>query len=109
MIIDRNLEWTNHSLFKMRFYRLSKSQIKKILKFPERVEEGIVPQTIALMRRSSSKKRQELWVMCQTKKIKGRKITRIISAWRYPGQSPKRNPIPKEILEEVQRIIRQEA
>lgn len=26
---------------------------------------------------------------------------RIISAWRYPGVSPKRNPIPDEILQEL--------
>ncbi|MDP3957759.1 MAG: hypothetical protein Q8Q10_04635 [bacterium] len=27
---------------------------------------------------------------------------RIISAWRYPGVSPKRNPIPEEILRELE-------
>ena len=27
---------------------------------------------------------------------------RIISAWRYPGVSPKRNPIPAEILREIE-------
>ncbi|MFZ1720218.1 MAG: hypothetical protein WAU28_02590 [Candidatus Moraniibacteriota bacterium] len=27
---------------------------------------------------------------------------RIISAWRYPGMSPKRNPIPEEILRELE-------
>ncbi len=29
------------------------------------------------------------------------KPVRVISAWRYPGVSPKRNPIPEEILEEL--------
>jgi hypothetical protein len=28
-------------------------------------------------------------------------VLRIISAWRYPGVSPKRNPIPDEILREL--------
>lgn len=27
---------------------------------------------------------------------------RIISAWRYPGMSSKRNPIPEEILRELE-------
>lgn len=27
---------------------------------------------------------------------------KIISAWRYPGMSPKRNPIPEEILRELE-------
>lgn len=31
----------------------------------------------------------------------GRKI-KIISAWRYPGVSPKNNPIPAEILREIE-------
>jgi hypothetical protein len=29
----------------------------------------------------------------------------IISAWRYPGVSPKNNPIPEEILREISEII----
>jgi len=29
---------------------------------------------------------------------------RIISAWRYPGVSPKRNPIPEDILAEISEI-----
>ena len=32
------------------------------------------------------------------------KSFKIISAWRYPGISPKRNPIPDEILEELRAI-----
>ncbi len=34
------------------------------------------------------------------------KALRIISAWRYPGTSPARDPIPSEILEELQDIVR---
>ncbi len=29
------------------------------------------------------------------------KTFRIISAWKYPGESPKRDPIPREILDEL--------
>jgi hypothetical protein len=32
------------------------------------------------------------------------KSLRIISTWKYPGESPKRDPIPQEILEEIQEI-----
>lgn len=32
------------------------------------------------------------------------KTLRVISAWKYPGESPKRDPIPVEILEEIQRL-----
>jgi hypothetical protein len=30
---------------------------------------------------------------------------KIISAWRYPGVSPKRNAIPEEIMDEVKDLI----
>jgi len=69
--------------------------------------------------------KQEIWVLFQIKnqnsKIKNEtedemplefpirytlkaKSFKIISAWRYPGISPKRNPIPDEILEELRAI-----
>jgi len=38
-----------------------------------------------------------------TEKFNNYKIN-IISAWRYPGVSPKRNPIPEEILNEIRSI-----
>ncbi|MEI7621348.1 MAG: hypothetical protein WCJ51_02320 [Candidatus Moraniibacteriota bacterium] len=49
---------------------------------------------------------QEIWVMYQAKpeseikNLKLKKLT-IISAWRYPGMSPKNNPIPEEIWREL--------
>ena len=69
---------------------------------------------------------QEIWVMYQikseSKKVKveskiqntklqklqdqinsNKKIT-IISAWRYPGVSPKNNPIPTDIIREIEEI-----
>jgi len=37
-------------------------------------------------------------------KLKAKKL-KIISAWRYPGKSPKNNPIPEEILKEIRSLI----
>jgi hypothetical protein len=34
----------------------------------------------------------------------GGKSIRVISAWKYPGESPKRDPIPAEILEEIRQL-----
>ncbi len=72
---------------------------------------------------------QEIWVMYQISarggKVKSSKLKvqskipnskfqklqttnkklKIISAWRYPGISPKNNPIPGEILREIRTII----
>lgn len=69
---------------------------------------------------------QEIWVMYQTKsqakkfkdktlsekkddkisklqkQINSTKQITIISAWRYPGVSPKKNPIPEDILREIE-------
>lgn len=39
----------------------------------------------------------------QLMKIKKSKL-KIISAWRYPGVSPEKNPIPEEILRELESI-----
>lgn len=36
------------------------------------------------------------------KTISSNQQIKIISAWRYPGMSPKRNPIPEEILRELE-------
>lgn len=83
--------WTKHSLEKMRFYHLSENRLKRVLRNPDRKEEGIAPGTLAAMQRTGSKKYPtEIWVMFQNigKKIK------IISAWRYPGISPVNKPIP---------------
>ncbi|QQG45408.1 MAG: hypothetical protein HYW89_00525 [Candidatus Sungiibacteriota bacterium] len=33
------------------------------------------------------------------------KKIKIITAWRYPGKSPKRDPIPPEILREIKSIV----
>ena len=121
---DRKYIWTNHVWAKMLFYRLSEGRIKRILRNPERTEKGIASDTIACMQRNDKKRktfrqtqgkplrgargREEIWVMWQkiTKnekaKMKNNKVV-IISAWRYPGVSPKgkRIEIPDDVLADL--------
>lgn len=96
--------WTKHAEEKIRFYNLSKQRLKRILKKPYRIEEGIALNTIAVMqpakiKRVGNKKvwKQEIWLMFQKENDR----IKIISAWRYPGVSPKNNPIPQEIIDEL--------
>jgi len=98
---DGKYFWTHHVYDKMRFYGLSENRIKRVIRFPKRIEEGIVLNTIAVMQPASTKKYQEIWVMY---KLFGKRI-KIITAWRYPGKSPERNPVPKEIIEEVRSLL----
>lgn len=116
---DKKYIWTNHALQKMRFYRLSEGRVRRILRNPKRIEEGIAADTVASMQFSGNKKRaEEIWVMWQkNEKIKTKNEKRefksknygnskkiiIISAWRYPGISPigKKIEIPEDILEEL--------
>lgn len=104
-------QFTLHSQYKMRQYGLSKQRVRSVIRHPKRREVGIVAETVAVMQPVSPKKivgekgrpineiwKQEIWVMFIIKNQK----TRVISAWRYPGVSPKRNPIPPEILRELE-------
>ncbi len=98
--------WTRHSEKKLKQYQLSKSRILRVIKKPYRIEEGIAPKTIALMVPAKIKKinnkktwKQEIWTMIQ----KSKDGLKIISAWRYPGISPQENPIPYEIISELQK------
>lgn len=101
----------------MHYYGLSEQRIKRVIRAPKRVEEGVAPNTVAVMQtqgkgpkslhersdRTSGKKwSQEIWVMWQWSSSKKQK-RKIISAWRYPGVSPERGPIPipEDILEEL--------
>jgi len=96
--------WTKHVLEKMRSYGLSENRLKRVLRNPSRKEEGIAPETLAVMQRAGSVKHPtEIWLMFQNN---GKRI-KIISAWRYPGISPKGKeiPIPRDILEELEKII----
>ena len=103
------ITWTKHSLEKMRFYNLSENRLKRALRNPSRKEEGIAPETLAVMQRAGSRKHPtEIWLMYQIikSKVKSQRL-KIISAWRYPGISPKGKeiPIPRDILEELEKII----
>ncbi len=93
--------WTNHIKRKMKYYGLGEGRLRRILKTPKRREKGIVPDTIALMQPAGTKKQTEIWLMYQQV---GRK-KKMISAWRYPGISPKGEaiPIPEDIVEELRK------
>jgi hypothetical protein len=118
--------WTRHAGFKMRQYGLSEQRIKRVIKNPKRKEEGVAKDTMAVMQPVSVKTtagkpvwKQEIWVMytrgardskyqksktnLQTKKLIPNQL-KIISAWRYPGVSPEKNPIPEEILRELDNV-----
>lgn len=99
--------WTHHSHDKMRYYRLSEARVKRIIRHPSRVEEGIVDGAIACMQPNApvgkvvQKNYSEIWAMYA---IKQKQII-VITAWRYPGKSPERDPVPQNVLGEVRNII----
>jgi len=96
--------WTKHSKEKMRFYGLSENKLKHLLSRPKRIEEGIVPKTIAIMQPAGTEKHPtEIWLMYQ----KAGKRIKIITAWRYPAISPadREIPIPADILDELRATI----
>ncbi len=124
--------FTLHSEYKMREYHLSRQRVIRIIRSPRRTETGIVENTVAVMQPASTKRTngketwtQELWVMYKLQQNKESGIKnqrksenrnskfdilysanqeiRIISAWRYPGVSPERDPIPSDILREIER------
>lgn len=111
-------QFTLHAQFKMKQYGLSEQKVRGVIRNPKRREVGIVPRTVAVMQPVSIKKidgketwKQEIWVMFVVKNQKQensgiesfvQQKLRIISTWRYPGVSPKRNPIPEEILRELE-------
>ena len=97
--------WTNHAHYKMRRYRLSESLIKRIIRYPARTEESIVPGTIACMKPAQSKNYSEIWAMYKIARGKSHGQIKIITAWRYPAKSPERDPIPREILNEIQSLL----
>ena len=97
------LFWTSHARAKMHFYKLSEGRVRRVLQTPKRIEEGVAPETVAMMQpatmkfsigRADVKKKgekwsQEIWVMVQDDE-RGRKV---ISAWRYPGMSKVRSAL----------------
>jgi hypothetical protein len=104
LLLSGALVFTKHSEYKMKQYGLSLQKVRGVIRSPKRKEVGIVTSTVAVMQPVSSKKvlgkdvwKQEIWVLY--KEEGGSK--KIISAWRYPGVSPKREPIPEDILQEL--------
>jgi len=122
--------WTRHSIGKMMQYGLSAQRITRVIKGRKRIEEGVAENTIAVMQPTSTRRdekgnlkwNQEIWVMYQKRKkdekskvknkngeiksvLNKKNQLKIISAWKFPGMSPKNNPIPKEILEELEDIL----
>lgn len=122
-INKENYYWTDHVRQKMRQYRLSESRVKRILRYPKRVEVGVAEDTVAGMQPAGSPKHPcEIWVMWSfanardkargsDKKIKKIKFdlnrkTIIISAWRYPGISPVHEPppIPDDVWDALRKM-----
>lgn len=70
--------WTLHSIEKMRFYGLSEQKVLGIVRRPQRKEEGIVKNTVAVMQPVSPKTdkdgkmiwKTEIWAMYQTRKAR---------------------------------------
>lgn len=47
--------------------------------------------------------RQEAFLIERDMSYRGKKLC-IISTWKYPGESPKRDPIPQDILKEIRKF-----
>ena len=108
--------WTRHVVRKMMHYRLTPARVMRVVRAPERLEEGVAPGTLAGMQRAGSKaKPTEVWAMWREEGLKRtafetkagvatqpRRI--IITAWRYPGTSPVRSkvPFPEDVLSELE-------
>jgi hypothetical protein len=100
----KEIHWTKHIKEKMKEYQLSERRLLRIFKNPERKEEGIAPDTIAVMQTRGRKRPYEIWLMYQIRKSK----IIMISAWKYPGKSPIRKPpIPEEVLENLEEILKE--
>lgn len=127
---DNKYIWTEHAWEKMQFYGISEGRVKRIIRFPARTEEGVAEETVAVMQPAGTSRYSEIWVMYalvnakiknQSSEIeegkltqvpdwfktseKGGKKIRIITAWRYPGKSPERDPIPEDVLFEIRNIL----
>ena len=90
--------WTSHSRDKMRFYQLSEARLRRVINSPQRIEEGIAPDTVAMMQSAGSAKHPyEIWLMIQDEKSR----RKVISAWRYPGKTKPGQSLPAEILLEL--------
>ncbi len=99
---DHKFRWTSHVIRKLQYYGLTPSRVLRVIRAPERVENGVAEGTLAAMQTAGTKARPwEVWTMW--KEEQKRKV--IITAWRYPGVSRVREqvPIPPDILVELER------
>ncbi|MBI3631204.1 MAG: hypothetical protein HY221_02605 [Candidatus Sungbacteria bacterium] len=96
--------WTHHVRQKLRHYRLTESRVKRIIRRPARIEEGIVEGAVACMQPAGGRRYAEIWTLYVLSGTRNKQV-KVISAWRYPGQSPKRDPIPSDILKEIQLLV----
>ena len=81
---DSKYSWTNHVVGKMLYYKISEGLVRRVITSPHRAEEGVAPNTIAVMQKTGTAKNpKEIWVMY----VKDGSKKRIITAWRYPGIS----------------------
>lgn len=95
----KDLFWTAHAKAKMEYYRLSESRVRRVIKNPERIEQGIADDTIALMQpHGRGKSAHEIWVMIFDAEDK----RRVISAWRYPGKTLPGEALPSQIMKEFE-------
>jgi hypothetical protein len=108
----------------MHFYKLSEGRVRRVLQTPKRIEEGVAPDTVAMMQPASIKnvipgavKRRpgtqgsvnyiQNSVDARTKESWSQEIwvmvqdneagRKVISAWRYPGMSKVRSEAALEI------------
>jgi len=89
---SKKIFWTNHAKDKMRFYKLSEQRILRILNSPSRIEEGIAPNTIAMMQSAGSVKHpHEIWMMIQETKS----AERLFQRGNIPVKPSRATPCPK--------------
>ncbi len=107
---DHKFRWTNHVVRKMQYYGLTPSRVLRVIRAPERVEDGVADGTLAAMQTAGTKaKPWEIWVMWRdlTKSAGPLGVSKkvVITAWRYPGTSQVRErvPIPSDVLAELER------
>jgi hypothetical protein len=53
---DTKYLWTQHVIRKMAFYGLSPDRVRRIIRNPKRVEEGVAENTIGVMQPSTNPK-----------------------------------------------------
>ncbi len=76
--------------------------MKRVISYPKRIEEGIAPDTIAMMQPAGTEKHPyEIWLMIQEEKTR----RKVISAWRYPGKTKPGQSLPEEIIKEMRNLI----